>query len=293
MRRGAALLLLAAVSASAVSLRRGFLDNDMRPEVVAHTLVKVAQEWRSQVSIFVECSNLTDVAQQDCKAATQAFHKSCATVVSAMVHASGGDRRVAAEYMGDVCAQSALTGWPTQVCRSLATSVSDAMTADERYNRDDLSLDGVCTAFWGRFTADEKARVERQRAGRDAEEKRLAAEQAEAERRRAEEEKAAAGAEEERRKQEAALQAAEAARRRAEEATAKLQEQRRAAASEVATAAASPAATTPAESANATSNATATATVVAAVVVPQHATVTTANATAANQSNQSNPSVAA
>merc|ERR1740117_1335027 len=93
------------------------------------------------------------------KAAPATFGKSCATVVSAVVQGSGGDRKVAKEYMNNVCEQKALAGWHKLRCTDLSSAIVDhAMSADSYANRQSLNSDKLCSNFWGKFVDAERKR---------------------------------------------------------------------------------------------------------------------------------------
>merc|ERR1719245_1763725 len=106
------LLLLSSLACLArgtinAAVGHGFLagkKGGMRPELVANTLARVEDRWRSQAVLFTECnSTLGGSTALDCSHATSAFMKSCSTVVSAVVSGSSGDRDNVKEYLGVVC----------------------------------------------------------------------------------------------------------------------------------------------------------------------------------------------
>lgn len=290
MQRALVLSLLAG-SASAVSINKGNLKGSMRPDLVAHTLEKVESEWKSQAAMFAECNAAQGSDfESDCSAAPKAFHKSCATVVSAVVKASSGDRAIVNEYMKDICSEAVLTGWKKTTCQGLSTLVYNSMTADDYGNRVEMNADAPCTKFWSQFQAEEKARVEKEKAEQEAQDKKEAEEQAALDKKAAEEKKAEDEALKAQQAEEAKLSAAEGAKQKAEEADTKLEEQKAAAVIDdsVAKPAADAAAATPAP--------VAAAPVVAAVAaVPEdvkvaepvkiNATVVAANATNATKVN--------
>jgi len=141
-------LAMLASPASSAHLRNG---EQMRPDVVANTLVRVEDEWRKQAAEFTEGS----------KAAPDAFAKSCSTVVSAVIQGSAGDRTVAKEYMNKVCSQKVLAteSWRGQRCTALANSIAEhAMLADNYANRQNLNPMKVCTGFWSVFVKAESER---------------------------------------------------------------------------------------------------------------------------------------
>jgi len=255
-------LLLALVVAGPASASRliagskahaagSFLRAGMRPEIVARSLAKVEDEWKSQFRLYVEC-NATASSRADaekCDAAPRAFEHACGTIVSAVVQASNGDHRVVREYMDDICSEPELKGWRADRCQLLATSVLAGMTEDNYDNREHLNAAPLCQGFWARFSTEEQDLIRREAAEREAEEKRkeeeraqeekVAAEQAaEEEKRRHEEEeaqakqRAAEEAEEEAERREAAK---EELKRQAEASALKLQAMREAAAASNAT----------------------------------------------------------
>lgn len=205
-----------AAKSSVVSKSRAFLATDLQPEMVAHTLVKVEDEWRAQAASFAECnSTLTTGAEiSECGSATTAFQKSCSTVVDAVVKSSSGDRSHVKEYMGIVCGESELSGWHQERCSELATSVFDAMSDDNYENRENFNVGNLCAGFWSRFTVEEKARVDQDRSEREAAEKKAEQERIEAEKKAA----AVAADEQKRHEKEEAEERANEAKRQAEEA---------------------------------------------------------------------------
>merc|ERR1719408_793980 len=202
-----ATLLFAAGTAAAVAKLRSqsFLGTDMQPEAVAHTLVQVEDEWRAQAASFAECNaTLTEGSDiSECNSAPDAFQKSCATVVSAVVKASSGNRGNVKEYMGIVCGESELSGWHQERCGELASSVFDSMSDDNYQNRENFNAASLCSGYWSKFAAEEKVRVDQERAEREAAE-----------------EKAERQAQEAKKKMEEAQAAAEAAARHHREALA-------------------------------------------------------------------------
>lgn len=199
---------------------QAFLASDMQPQVVAHTLLRVEDEWRSQAAAFAECNaTLTDASDTtECNGAPDSFQKSCSTVVSAVVQASNGDRQVVSEYMSDICGEAELSGWHQERCGELASAVHESMLDDNYENRENFNAGSLCSKFWARFAAEEKTRVDQERAEREAEEKKAEEERIAAEKKAAEE---AAEAEKKRQKEEAEAKAVEA-KRQAEEAAAQL-----------------------------------------------------------------------
>lgn len=208
------LALVAPTSAAVVghSLRnqRAFLSAGMQPEVVAHTLINVEQEWKAQAAIFVECSGAGKEGDAfvDCSDAPKSFARSCTTIVSAVVRGSGGSKDVVKEYMDDVCGQSALSGWQRDGCVDLAAAVDKTMTADIYENRNDFDSNQPCFALWSRALEKEKAHAAEEKKEREEAERKAAEEAAkqaaEAAKRAKEEAEAAAKAEAQRKKAEEA-----------------------------------------------------------------------------------------
>lgn len=214
------LALLAVAPAAAVTrggLRGGsILGESMQPEVVARTLKGVEEEWKAQAALFAQCNSTSEGgAIVDCQDAPKSFGKSCGIVVGAVVQGSNGDKKVAAEYMTNVCGQSAIQGWHQQQCKALALAINGAMTADTYQNRYNLNSMKLCSSFWSRFLKAEEARLAEEAAAREAAEKK-AAEEEEAARKEAE--KKAAEEAERKAKEEAARVKAEAERKQIEEA---------------------------------------------------------------------------
>lgn len=220
MSRHLVVILLASpvvVAANANAQRggRAFLATDgadrMRPELVAKTFSRVEEEWRTQAVAFTE-SNASEA-----KAAWSSFSQSCGTVVTAVVQASGGDRDIVKDYMGNVCGQKVLAGWPKQRCQELAMTISEhGMLADNWANRQILQPSKVCNAFWSKLVE-----AERNREAIEAKER------AEQEKLRAEEDKKAAIAAAEAKKK-ADAEAAEKMKKEAEEKARREQEEQRA-----------------------------------------------------------------
>lgn len=191
---------------------KGFLASDLRPDVAAHLLVNVEDEWQSQATIFAECNS----TQTDCGNAPVSFTKSCGTVVGAVVKASSGSKDSVVEYMNVVCQQVELQGWRQARCGELAATVANALSADDNQNRENFQTDTLCKSYWSSFATREKERVEKERAEREAQEAKEAAVRAE------EAKKAAAEAERQQKEQEReeAQEKAEQAKQKAEEAAA-------------------------------------------------------------------------
>merc|ERR1712048_798538 len=119
--------------------------------------------------------------------------------------------------MGIVCGESELSGWHQERCQELSSSVFDAMSDDNYENRENFNVANLCTGFWSRFTVEERARVDEERAEREAAEKK-----AEEERIEAEKKAAALAAEEQKRREKE--EAEEQKRREKEEAEERAQE---------------------------------------------------------------------
>jgi flagellar biosynthesis GTPase FlhF len=205
----AALLLIGTAVAVAKLRSQSFLGSDMQPEAVAHTLVQVEDEWRTQAASFAECNATlaegSDISE--CDSAPEAFRKSCTTVVSAVVKASSGNKGNVREYMGIVCGESELSGWHRERCNELTSSLVDSMSYDNYENRENFNEVSLCSGYWEKFAAEEKVRVDQERAEREAAEKKAEEERIEAEKKAAIE---AAEAEKRRAKEEAERRAAEA-----------------------------------------------------------------------------------
>jgi len=210
--------VVAVLGYSAEALHRdsshGFLAADLRPDVAAHLLVSVEDEWKSQATVFAECNS----TQTDCGNAPVSFMKSCDTVVGAVIKASSGKKDSVVEYMNVVCQQTELAGWRQDRCGELAVTVTNAMGADNYQNRENFqtSTDKLCTSYWSKFASQEKDRVEKERAEREVQEAKEAAVRAE------EEKKTAAEAEQQHKEQERkeAQEKAEQAKKVAEDAAA-------------------------------------------------------------------------
>merc|ERR1719356_847840 len=257
---------LACVAQGAINaaVGHGFLSgkkSGMQPELVANTLARVEDRWRSQAVLFTEC-NSTGGATLDCSHATSAFMKSCSTVVSAVISGSSGDRENVKEYLGVVCGEPELTAWKKEWCGGLAESISSMMSADNYDNREDFDVSRLCQGFWSKMTAVEATRLEQERAEHarrlEADRIQLAAAKKKAEeaaaeearrralaeaaekakqeaKKRAEEAKKAAEREEAeavKRQQEEAAHEVEEAQKRAEEAAARVEAKRKEAAAE-------------------------------------------------------------
>lgn len=191
---------------------QGFLAADLRPDVAAHLLVNVEDEWQSQATVFAECNS----TQTDCGNAPVSFTKSCGTVVGAVVKASSGSKDAVVEYMNVVCQQAELKGWRQDRCGELASTVANALSADNYQNRENFQTETLCNTYWSSFATREKERVAKERAERQVQEAKEAAVRAE------EAKKAAAEAEQLQKEQERkeAQEKAEEAKQKADEAAA-------------------------------------------------------------------------
>jgi len=166
--------LVAVGSAAVIGKSQNFLGNGMQPEVVARTLSSVEEEWKAQASVFARCNGTSTEASSslvNCADAPTSFDKSCGTVVAAIIQGSGGDRKVANEYMNDVCTQKSISGWHQQQCQALAAAVQNFMTADSYENREHFNTAKLCQSHWVKFTQEEKERMQKEAAEREAAEK--------------------------------------------------------------------------------------------------------------------------
>jgi len=135
---------------------------NMQPDVVAHALAGVEDEWVAQASLFIECSGSASGESDslvDCHAAPKAFEKSYGTVVNAMLQGSGGDKEAVNEYLNDVCGQSSMQGWRAEQCHSLGKALDSVMSGSDYENRVNLKIGNLCTSFWGKFLDGEKQRL--------------------------------------------------------------------------------------------------------------------------------------
>jgi hypothetical protein len=187
----------------------------MQPDLVAHTLRNVEEEWKAQAAVFADCSSTSADGNSlvHCSDAPTSFGKSCDLVVGAVVQGSNGDKKVTQEYMTDVCGQSAIKGWHQQKCHSLAAAIGNAMSADSYQNRYNFNSKKVCSGIWAEELKEEQARIAQEKAAREVEDKKAA-----------EEEKAAKEAAEKQAAEDAARKKIEDAAREKEEAAAKAKE---------------------------------------------------------------------
>jgi len=158
---------------------RGFLSNKLQPDVVAHSLVRVEDEWRAQAAAFITCTEADGNISSGCSTSPAAFRKSCGKVVSAVLQASSGERSAVKEYLDDVCNQKELQGWRHDRCKSLKVVLTSSMSPDSYDNRESLNPEAVCGKFWSDFTAKEQARMQQEREATEAEERKEAQEAAE------------------------------------------------------------------------------------------------------------------
>jgi len=225
-------LALSANSATAIEVYRnnGFLSNSnsMRPDMVAHMLTKVADEWKSQAHVFIMDSCKTSGSSAVCKDAPNAFAETCSKVAGAIVQGSDGVLSAAKEYMGNVCGQKSLAGWHLSACLAFSNAVTGKMSASSEVNRGNTRATAkACAGLWSEFVnKQEKEENEQKIADQKAAEKMEADAAAEAAKR------AAAKAEEARQEAEAEKQAkaqADAeiatAQQKAEEEKAKVQQE--------------------------------------------------------------------
>lgn len=221
----ALLLVSSACARHSATRASGFLtaSTDLQPQKVAMTLAEVESEWKSQATAAAECNVEAAGDAKRCAMAREAFLKSCSTVVSAIVQASGGNRGSVKEYMGDVCRQDVLQVWQKEHCGSFAEVIDGGMTDDNYDNRMNFDTSKLCSRFWQRFSDEQEQRLKKEKAEREAEEKRLAEERAEAEKKAAEE----AAAEQKRQQEAAEKRKAEEAKRQAEEAKKQAEEAER------------------------------------------------------------------
>jgi len=223
-------------AARGAGVGRGFLAAGMRPAEVARSFLLVENDWRAQASMFADCNNATDAADDnmvDCHSAPMAFAASCNTVVKSTIAGSSGDRRAVREYLNDVCGQGVLKGWRAERCKGLASGIVGSMSADTYSNRDQFDSAGVCSRFWAQFLAVEQERVgqeqiEREQQAKEAEEQRKT--QAEEAEKEAEKERETAALQAEKQAEEerkAAEESNRAAEQTTQEATKKISEDNR------------------------------------------------------------------
>jgi len=133
----------------------------MMPDVVAHSLVAVEDEWQAKAILFNECQTQgTQEARADCMDAKKSFGESCSKVVKATLEGSSGDRDDAHEYLEDVCAQNVLDQWHKDTCLGFTEAVAAAMTQDKYGNRAHMDVGHLCSGFWSKFLDTEAKRAE-------------------------------------------------------------------------------------------------------------------------------------
>jgi pyruvate/2-oxoglutarate dehydrogenase complex dihydrolipoamide acyltransferase (E2) component len=133
----------------------------MMPDLVAHSLVAVEDEWQAKAVLFNECKMQgTQEARADCRDAQKSFEESCGKVVKAALEGSSGDRDDAQEYLGDVCAQNVLDQWHKDTCLGFTEAVAGAMTQDKYGNRAHMDVQHLCSGFWSKFLDSEAKRAE-------------------------------------------------------------------------------------------------------------------------------------
>jgi len=133
----------------------------MMPDVVAHSLVAVEDEWQAKAVLFNECkAQGTQEARSDCMDAKMSFEASCSKVVQATLEGSSGDREDAHEYLDDVCDQKVLDQWHKDTCLGFTEAVAGAMTQDSFDNREHVDVSHLCSGFWSKFLDVEAKRAE-------------------------------------------------------------------------------------------------------------------------------------
>lgn len=192
MMRNAALLALVptVVAFSAFNGNGNFLGNDMRPDVVAHTLMRVEDGWMHQATKFAHCT-AEGGEYSVCEQSEQSFSKSCVQVVNGIVQGSAGDRERTAEYMSDVCGQNALSGWHQATCLSLRKVLGEKMTQSAFDNRESLKTAKICEVAWSALVKEQKEEVVKELAWRKEQEKKEQEEEAKEAAKEVEEQKAA------------------------------------------------------------------------------------------------------
>jgi len=183
MMKFTAIASLPAVALASVHSNRNFLGADMRPDVVAHTLVRVENGWMKDATEFAHCT----ADSGECAGFSQAFSKSCSQVVSGVVQGSNGERERTQEYMADVCGQNSISGWHKATCLSLRSALSEKMTESSFDNRESLDVSKICEVAWTALVEEQKVVVAKELAKRQAAEKKMV----EAAAKEAEEQKAA------------------------------------------------------------------------------------------------------
>jgi hypothetical protein len=133
----------------------------LMPDVTAHTLIAVEDEWQSKAALYIQCKTEgTQQARADCMNVPKEFEKSCNTVVQGMLDGSSGDVDNMREYLADVCGQHVLDAWHKETCLSFTEAVTTAMTQDSYDNREGKHVAESCYDYWSKFLAAEEKRVE-------------------------------------------------------------------------------------------------------------------------------------
>jgi len=210
------------MSSGEAATLRGQMDAHMQPDVVARTLKNVEKKWAEEAAEFIHCNATSKDAMTECQDMPSEFSKSCAVVVGAVVQGSSGDKRVASEYMSNICGQSLMDGWHQQHCLGLKVALDAAMTADSYQNRNAFTAKKLCSNFWSEFVQEEQKRFIKEEAERKEAEKKAAEEAEKRQKEAAEKAKKAKEEEERLQKQAKELEekkaAAEAARKKIEDA---------------------------------------------------------------------------
>lgn len=150
-------LSISSASSSRVST---VLGTGMQPDVVAHSLAAVEDEWASQAALYADCeARGNQEALAVCVGARENFKTSCAMVVTALVQGSSGDKDAVNEYLGDVCNEKVLTAWHKGRCVKLTDAVSEIMTEDTFLNRAKMQTAGLCKNMWSDVLKEEKQRM--------------------------------------------------------------------------------------------------------------------------------------
>lgn len=153
----------------------------MMPDLVAHSLIAVEDEWQAKAAFYHECKTAgTQQARADCLIVPKDFERSCSKVLQAVVDGSSGDRDNVREYLDDVCGQNVLDSWHKETCLSFAEEVGGAMTQDNYDNRAALKIGERCYNYWSSFLAKEEQRLEVEEKARAEKEKAEAEVQAKA-----------------------------------------------------------------------------------------------------------------
>jgi len=161
------LIIFAFLAQSTVATRT---ISRLQPQLVAHSLAAVEEEWKQQADVFVECNDTAKDAQESetlCKSPAEGFKKSCSKIVAAVVQSSDGERSRVTDYLNTVCGEKELgTGWKQQQCSSLANVIASKMSAEALNNREFFDSEGLCKNFWPQFIIMEQDAVRKERADR-------------------------------------------------------------------------------------------------------------------------------